>query len=461
MADAGNEVEEQMENKRINEQTAEALAAKEQLSGEQHREKMILVGLNVTSQQKSRASSDIYESMKELEELAVAAGGKVLGSVVQNRETYDAAYYIGKGKAEELRAYSENMGADMVVFNEELSGAQLRNLEEIIGVSVIDRTTLILDIFAKRALSKEGKLQVELAQHKYRLPRLTGQGIALSRTGGGIGTRGPGEKKLETDKRHIRERIDDIRRELKEISKNREIQRSQRLKSNLPIIALVGYTNAGKSTIMNELIKTHRDYSEDKAVFAKDMLFATLDVSLRKAVLPSKQEYLITDTVGFVSELPHDLIEAFKATLEEVRFADALVHVVDSSNEHFQLQIETTLRVLKELGAEDKPMLYVFNKADKVSYELEYKPKDPFVFISAATGYNMEIFVETIEKMILHRRRKVRLKIPYTKGEIVSILHKKYHFEEEYLENGASFVINLDEADYGRYQEYIVEEKQI
>ncbi|MDO4719793.1 MAG: GTPase HflX [Peptostreptococcaceae bacterium] len=428
--------------------------------GAGQREKMILAGLNVTNRQKSGSSTNIYESMKELEELAVAAGGEVLGSIVQNKDSYDAAYYIGKGKAEEIKAYAENLGADIVVFNEELSGAQIRNLEELIGVSVIDRTALILDIFAGRALSKEGKLQVELAQHKYRLPRLTGEGIAMSRTGGGIGTRGPGEKKLETDKRHIRERINDIRRELKEISKNREIQRSQRLKSNLPIIALVGYTNAGKSTIMNELIKTHRDYSEDKAVFAKDMLFATLDVSLRKAVLPCKQEYLITDTVGFVSELPHDLIEAFKATLEEVRFADALVHVVDASNEHLQLQIETTLSVLRELGVEDKPMLYVFNKADKVSYELEYKPKDPFVFISAATGYNMEIFVGMIEKMILSRRKKVELKIPYTKGEIVSLLHQKYHFEEEYREDGAYFEVDLDEVDYGRYHEYIAGKEQ-
>lgn len=451
-----NGVENQMENRRSDMPFLPIVSGEE--AGQ--REKMILAGLNVTNRQKSGSSTNIYESMKELEELAAAAGGEVLGSIVQNKDSYDAAYYIGKGKAEEIKTYAENMGADIVVFNEELSGAQIRNLEELIGVSVIDRTALILDIFARRALSKEGKLQVELAQHKYRLPRLTGEGIAMSRTGGGIGTRGPGEKKLETDKRHIRERIDDIRRELKEISKNREIQRSQRLKSNLPIIALVGYTNAGKSTIMNELIKTHRDYSEDKAVFAKDMLFATLDVSLRKAVLPCKQEYLITDTVGFVSELPHDLIEAFKATLEEVKFADALVHVVDASNEHLQLQIETTLSVLRELGVEDKPMLYVFNKADKVSYELEYKPKDPFVFISAATGYNMEIFVGMIEKMILSRRKRVGLKIPYTKGEIVSLLHQKYHFEEEYREDGAYFEVDLDEVDYGRYHEYIAGKEQ-
>lgn len=420
--------------------------------------RMILAGLYVTNYKVSKSTIDIYESMKELDELAKAAGGEVIGSIVQNRDTYDAAYYFGKGKAEEIRGYAENMQADMVVVNEELSGAQIRNLEEVIGCTVIDRTALILDIFAKRALSREGKLQVELAQHKYRLPRLTGQGTMLSRTGGGIGTRGPGEKKLETDKRHIRQRIDDIRRELKEIAKNREVQRVQRLKSNLPIVALVGYTNAGKSTILNELIRTHRDYSEDKAVFVKDMLFATLDVALRKAMLPCKQEYLITDTVGFVSELPHDLIEAFKATLEEVKYADALLHVVDASNENFKLQIDTTLKVLKELGVEDKPMLYVFNKADKVGYELDYKPKAPFVFISASKGYNMEIFIRTVEEMILSKRRKVTLQFPYTKGEIISNLHRKYHFEEEYLEDGVRVCATIDEEDYGRYREFIVDD---
>lgn len=423
-------------------------------------EKMILVGLNVTDYKVNKSTTDIYESMKELEELAKAAGGLVLGSIVQNRETYDATYYLGKGKAEEIKEYAVNMEADLIILNEELSGAQLRNLEDLIQVAVIDRTALILDIFAKRALTKEGKLQVELAQQKYRLPRLTGQGVAMSRTGGGIGTRGPGEKKLETDKRHIRMRIDDIRRELKDISKNREVQRSQRLKSSLPIVALVGYTNAGKSTILNELIKTHRDYSEDKAVFAKDMLFATLDVSMRKGVLPGKQEYLITDTVGFVSDLPHDLVEAFKATLEEVKYADLLLHVVDAANENFHLQINTTLKVLQELGASDKPMLYVFNKGDKVNYELGYKPKeDPFVFISATKGYNMDLFISTIETMILKKRRKVILHFPFTNADMVSILHTKYHFEEEYLVDGIRFQIDLDEEDYGRYRSFIIQEQ--
>ena len=350
------------------------------------------------------------------------------------------------------------MQANLIVFNEELSGAQIRNLEEIIGLDVIDRTALILDIFAKRALSREGKLQVELAQYKYRLPRLIGVGKEMSRLGGGIGTKGPGEKKLETDKRHIRERIYDIQRELKEIKKNRDIQRSKRLKSNLPIVALVGYTNSGKSTLLNKLIQSHKEYSSDKDVFVKDMLFATLDVSLRKAILPSNKEYLITDTVGFVSDLPHYLVEAFKATLEEVSYADLLLHVVDSSNEHFNLQIDTTLGVLKEIGAADKPMIYVFNKADKVNYELDYKPKDEYVFISAKTGYNNEQLLQKIESHINSNLKKVKLLIPFSNGEVINSLHKKYNFEENYSEEGILVQIDITEEDYGRYNKYIVEE---
>ena len=280
----------------------------------------------------------------------------------------------------------------------------------------------------------------------------------MSEREGAIGTKGPGEKKLETDKRHIRERIYDIQRELKEIKKNRDIQRSKRLKSNLPIVALVGYTNSGKSTLLNKLIQSHKEYSSDKDVFVKDMLFATLDVSLRKAILPSNKEYLITDTVGFVSDLPHYLVEAFKATLEEVSYADLLLHVVDSSNEHFNLQIDTTLGVLKEIGAADKPMIYVFNKADKVNYELDYKPKDEYVFISAKTGYNNEQLLQKIESHINSNLKKVKLLIPFSNGEVINSLHKKYNFEENYSEEGILVQIDITEEDYGRYNKYIVEE---
>ena len=283
---------------------------------EKQQERALLIGLNITTNVKKIDDIDINESMEELKELAKAAGAEVVGSLIQNRPAIDAAYYVGKGKVEELRAYCEATDATMVIFNDELSGAHIRNLEEAVGRKVIDRTTLILDIFAQRALSKEGKLQVELAQLRYRMPRLYGMGGEMSRTGAGIGTRGPGEQKLEIDKRIILNKIADIRKELKEVSKNRETQRVQRMKSNIPIVALVGYTNAGKSTLLNELIKTHKDYEEEKEVFVKNMLFATLDVTLRKATLPNKRDFLVVDTVGFVSKLPHDLVNAFKATLE-------------------------------------------------------------------------------------------------------------------------------------------------
>lgn len=420
------------------------------------KEKMILVGLNITDYKKNSSDYDINQTMTELEELAEAAGGEVIGVVVQNKSNYDVTYYLGKGKAEEIAEYAQNLEADVVVFNEELSGAQIRNLEDLMQIKVIDRTALILDIFAKRAITKEGRLQVELAQYKYRLPRLIGMGKEMSRITGGIGSKGPGEKKLETDRRHIKERIHDIMQELKEISGNRETQRAQRLKSNIPIVALVGYTNAGKSTILNELIKSHKDYNEEKKVFVKNMLFATLDTALRKAVLPSKKEYLITDTVGFVSDLPHHLIEAFKATLEEVKYADVFLHIIDASNPNLELQIQTTQQVLKELGVAEKEMLYVFNKADMIEYDIPYKAVEPSIYVSAKTGYNMTELVDKIEKMISGNLTLMKLLIPFTNAEIVNTLHKKYNFEEQYDENGFIIEVALDQEDTGRYKKYIV-----
>ena len=341
---------------------------------EQLQEKAVLVGLNITTNVKKIDDIDINESMAELKELVKAAGAEVLASVIQNKPARDAAYFIGKGKVEEIRDYCHMLGATMIVFNDELSGAHMRNIEDVTGLKVIDRTALILDIFAQRALSKEGKLQVELAQLKYRLPRLYGMGGQMSRTGAGIGTRGPGEQKLEVDKRHILNRAADIRKELREVKQNRETQRVQRLKSNIPIVALVGYTNAGKSTLLNELIKTHKDYETEKEVFVKDMLFATLDVTLRKATLPNKRDFLVVDTVGFVSKLPHDLVEAFKATLEEVKYADLILHVIDATNSSFELQKQTTESVLKELGADDKKTIIVYNKIDRL--ELDIYPRN-------------------------------------------------------------------------------------
>lgn len=396
--------------------------------------------------------------MEELKELTKAAGAEVVGSLIQNKHSVDAAYYIGKGKVEEIRAYSDSLDATLVIFNDELSGAQIRNIENVVGRKVIDRTTLILDIFAQRALSKEGKLQVELAQLKYRLPRLYGMGGEMSRTGAGIGTRGPGEQKLEIDKRHILNKATDIRRELKEVKKNRETQRVKRLKSNIPIVALVGYTNAGKSTLLNELIKTHKDYEQEKEVFVKDMLFATLDVTLRKALLPNKKEFLVVDTVGFVSKLPHDLVEAFKATLEEVQYADLILHVIDATNTSYELQKSTTEGVLKELGVNDKKHILVYNKVDKLELDIYPKSQEDIVYISAKQGINMDKLLNMIEIALMENTYSVSLMLPYERGDIFSRIKDKYNVENfEYGESGITLDVDLDEEDFNIYREYILE----
>ncbi|MEG2246166.1 MAG: GTPase HflX [Peptostreptococcaceae bacterium] len=422
-------------------------------------EKALLVGLNITTNVKKVDDIDINESMAELKELAKAAGAEVVGSIIQNRPAREAAFYIGKGKVEEIKAYCESLDATVVVFNDELSGAQIRNIEELVQRKVIDRTTLILDIFAQRALSKEGKLQVELAQLKYRLPRLYGMGGEMSKTGAGIGTRGPGEQKLEVDKRHILNKAADIRKELRDVKKNRETQRAQRLKSNVPIVALVGYTNAGKSTLLNELIKTHKEYTVEKEVLSKDMLFATLDVTLRKALLPNKKEYLVVDTVGFVSKLPHDLVEAFKATLEEVHYADLIVHVVDATNDSFEIQENTTKKVLKELKADNKPTIMAYNKMDRLELDIYPKNQENAVYISAKKGTNMDKLVEMIQEALMENTYKVTLLLPYDKGDVFSRLKNKYNVEEfEYVENGIELTLSLDEEDYNIYKEYIINE---
>ncbi|HBG7286881.1 GTPase HflX [Clostridioides difficile] len=421
-------------------------------------EKALLVGLNLTTIVKKNDDIDTNESMEELTELTKAAGAEVVGSLIQNKHSVDAAYYIGKGKVEEIRAYSDSLDATLVIFNDELSGAQIRNIENVVGRKVIDRTTLILDIFAQRALSKEGKLQVELAQLKYRLPRLYGMGGEMSRTGAGIGTRGPGEQKLEIDKRHILNKAADIRRELKEVKKNRETQRVKRLKSNIPIVALVGYTNAGKSTLLNELIKTHKDYEQEKEVFVKDMLFATLDVTLRKALLPNKKEFLVVDTVGFVSKLPHDLVEAFKATLEEVQYADLILHVIDATNTSYELQKSTTEGVLKELGVNDKKHILVYNKVDKLELDIYPKSQEDIVYISAKQGINMDKLLNMIEIALMENTYSVSLMLPYERGDIFSRIKDKYNVENfVYGESGITLDVDLDEEDFNIYREYILE----
>lgn len=403
---------------------------------------------------------DIENSLDELEELVKAAGGMVISRVVQKKESINPAYFIGKGKAEEIKNYCEELDITTVVFNDELSGAQLRNLEKIIDKKIVDRTNLILDIFASRANSKEGKLQVKLAQLKYRLPRLIGFRDYLSRTGGGIGTRGPGEQKLETDRRHILREVDNIEKQLKEVEQNRNIKRKKREDSNLPIVALVGYTNAGKSTLLNKIIELNDEYEESKQVFVKDMLFATLDTSLRRAKLHNGQGFLLTDTVGFVSKLPTKLIEAFKGTLEEVKYADLLLHIVDASNKDLDIQIQTTYNILKDLDVLDKPILTVFNKMDKVDiHNLFYDSRyvDNKLFISAKNGENIDRLLESIEDLLPQQYKMVTIKIPYQKQNIVNYFCDNYQINSlEYLEDGTMLKLTINKVDLERYKEYII-----
>ena len=399
----------------------------------------------------------IEHSMDELEGLAEADGVEVIGRLVQYRQKPESATYLGRGKVEELASLCESMEADTVIFNDELSGIQLRNLEAALGCRVIDRTILILDIFASRATSREGKLQVELAQLQYRLPRLTGFGRSLSRLGGGIGTRGPGEKKLETDRRHIAGRIDDIRAELKKCAATRSLQREERTRSQIPVVALMGYTNAGKSAIMNRILEmTSR---EEKAVGSKDMLFATLDPQHRKISPEQGADFILIDTVGFVSKLPHALVEAFKSTLEEVRDADLLLHVADTSYEERDFQIEVAEKVMREICGSRAERIMVYNKIDLT----EERPLDTSgsdaVFVSAKTGENMDLLLEMIDSRLTGDMVRTSFLVPYDRGRIVSALCENGQVDSmEYEENGTRLTGKFRREDQGRYKEYEVED---
>lgn len=399
---------------------------------------------------------DISYSMEELAGLAEADGVTVAGQMIQSLERPNTATLIGKGKVEELAELCRNMEADMVIFNDELSGVQLRNLEEALEVRVIDRTILILDIFADRAVSREGKLQVELAQLQYRMPRLTGFGRSLSRLGGGIGTRGPGEKKLETDRRHIAGRIDDIKAELARIGKTRQVQRSGREKSQIPVVALMGYTNSGKSAIMNRLLQLSE--REDKTVSSQNMLFATLDTQHRKITLEQGSEFILIDTVGFVSRLPHSLVEAFKSTLEEVRYADLLIHVVDSSYENRDFYMEVTNKVIEQIGAGDKDQIVAYNKMDIAkSVPLDVSGHEA-VYLSAKTGENINVLVEKIREKIFGGRVEMTLLIPYQRGNITSYLCENAQiFSMEYEEEGTLLHGKLEREDALRYGSFAVD----
>ena len=400
-------------------------------------------------------AEDISYSMEELWALAEAAGVDVAGEMIQNKERPNTATYLGKGKVDELADLCQRMEADTVIFNDELSGMQLRNLEDKLGVRVIDRTILILDIFASRAVSREGKLQVELAQLQYRLPRLTGFGKSLSRLGGGIGTRGPGEKKLETDRRHISRRIDEIKKELAEAKSNRSTQRARRQKSGIPVVALVGYTNSGKSALMNRLLEMTQ--KEEKSVLEKDMLFATLDTAQRSVKLETNQEFVLIDTVGFVSKLPHSLIRAFKATLEEVTYADLLLHVVDASYPDHDFHIGVTNSVLQEIGAGDKDRLLIYNKID-IAKEMSLPHNgEEILYISATRGDNMDILVQRIKEKLFSDRRIVTMLVPYDRGDVSSYLCEQCRvIRMEYKEDGTEFDVELSDRDYGRLERFVV-----
>ncbi len=391
-------------------------------------EKTILIGLE---------NDEGYDTIEELAELAKTAGANVVARSIQKRRTPDNATYIGSGKVDELSLLCSETEAELVIFDDELTGSQLRNLETRLGVKVIDRTALILDIFAQRAVSREGALQVELAQMKYNLTRLTGQGTSLSRLGGGIGTRGPGEKKLEIDRRRIRRRIFELGEELKEVEKQRSLRRERREKNATPLVALVGYTNAGKSTFLNAV--------SNAGVLAEDKLFATLDPVVRQITLPNGLDILLSDTVGFINKLPHDLIEAFKSTLEEVSNADLILHVVDISSDHYDAQMRVVEDVIASLGAADTPRINVYNKIDKV----DFRPRgtDNDAFVSAVTGEGMDDLLERVEALLSAAHKTLEITVPYDKYEAVALLHAEARIiSEEHTENGTEIKAAVEDT---------------
>jgi len=388
-------------------------------------ERFVLVGVA------SANSSDTVESLDELEELAATAGAKTVGKIIQNRESVHHGTYIGKGKIDEVKALAVETGATGVVCDDELSPAQLRNLSEALQMKVLDRTVIILDIFANRASTKEGKIQVELAQLKYRSSRLIGLRSSLSRLGGGIGTKGPGEKKLEMDRRLIKDRINQLRQELEEVKQNRETSRSLRSKNRIPVIAIVGYTNAGKSTLLNYL--THA------GVLEEDKLFATLDPTTRNLSLESGQQILLTDTVGFIRKLPHHLIESFRSTLEEAKYSDIILHVVDSSNSDVDRQMHIVYETLNKLGIQDKIIITAFNKQDKLEEDQISKDfkADHTIKISAKTGMDVDKLLELIEKVLNERKVLLEKVFSYEDAGKIQVIRKYGQLlEEEYQQDG-------------------------
>lgn len=415
-------------------------------SNEIKKERVLLAGVHLGL--KNIIEDTTEESIKELYELVKTAGGEVVAEVIQNKSELESGTYMGEGKLEEIRMSIDELSIDCVVFDDELSPIQLRNISELLGVKVLDRSMLILDIFAMRAKSGEGKIQVELAQLKYRLPRLRGLGVVMSRTGGGIGTRGPGETKLETDRRHIHRRIQALTEELSELGKHRELLRSRRKKDGVISVALVGYTNAGKSTLLNALT--------DANVFAEDKLFATLDPTSRALELEDGRKILLVDTVGFIRKLPHHLVEAFKSTLEEAVVADVLLHVVDSSNPEYENQIIVVDEVLADIGANNKPKITVYNKCDKREDEI-IKSSVSDVFISAKKKEGLDELMRVIGDTAPGKKQKMKILVPYSEGSLVSELHNTQKvLSEEYTQEGTVLVLLADSITYNKLRNYII-----
>ena len=411
-------------------------------------ERAVLVGLNASCFTKAQTATD--ETLEELEALLETAGGFCTGKVLQNRHTPDSHSFIGEGKAQEVRMLVEATASTMVVFDNELSPGHIRALEEILGVTVLDRSALILDIFAQRAKTKEGRLQVELAQYQYLLPRLSGMGKSLSRQGGGIGTRGPGETKLESDRRHIRERITRLQHELQQVRQVRSVQREQRMKNSVPVVAIVGYTNAGKSTLLNQLTGA--------GIPANNRLFDTLDTTSRQLSVSDNLDVILSDTVGFIAKLPHHLVDAFRATLEELEYADLLLHVIDSADPNREEHIEVVERLITKLAKPETPVLRCYNKADLVD-STEIPIGEDVVAISAKSGRGMEALLQAIEQALGHGRHHVMLCIPYSQGGLVDTLHKNAQvLNVDYTGEGIVVETILDPILYGKLREIITEE---
>lgn len=417
------------------------------------KEKALLIGVNINKQY------HFNESMDELKNLAISCDFEVVGQMEQNLKEINKTFYVGSGKLEEIKYLANDLKVDLIIFNNELSPSQLRNLVRVLQYRIMDRTALILEIFARRAKTREAKLQVEMANMQYMLPRLVGLYESMAQQTGGVGskTRGPGEKALELDRRQLERKIYELNKELESISHERRIQRKKRIKSRLPMVALVGYTNSGKSTLMNGLLEISQK-PESKKVVEKDILFATLDTSIRKISLPGFKDFLLSDTVGFVSNLPHYLVKAFRSTLEEVRRADLLLHIVDISAPDYEEQMRVTDNTLQEIGAENIPTIYVFNKIDLTS-DYEAKIFNNRVFISAAKKVGLNLLLKEINRELLRKYIECCMFIPYSQGKLLSYLNNNAYIKSVKHENeGTILTLECLESDYKKFHKFVCTE---